>query len=44
MRHRCWWCYELFDEDCIKHYKSGYLCPTCKCYLETQTGDKEIEQ
>ena len=40
-RHYCWWCKDLLEEGEIKHYKSGWLCDSCKDYLETQTGDKE---
>ena len=42
-RHYCWWCKDLREEgDAMHHYKSGWLCDTCKSYLEAQTGDKEI--
>ena len=36
VRHRCWWCKEMFDECKMTHQKSGWLCRKCYAYLKAQ--------
>lgn len=39
LRHRCWWCKELFEESELTHYKSGWLCERCQAYLKSRGED-----